>query len=329
MTMANPMNKTVKKVGWDWDTRIGRRLKLRDLHILSVVVRWGSMAKAAAHLDTSQSVVSEAIANLESALGVHLLDRSPRGIEPTIYATALLKRGHVVFDELREGIKEIESLAGQATGEVRIACPEFLAAGLMTDAIDGFSRRHPQIVCQVVEADVSTLDFRQLQERGVDLMVTRVPNAFTDDDLNVEILFDDPHLVVAGVKSRWAGRRDVTLAELAGEPWIIPPSLLVNAILKEAFEAQGLQVPNEKVVTSFILMRNHLLATGRFLTVLPESALRYNARQWALRALPIKLRATPQPIAIVNLKNRTVSPAVALFIAHLRTVTKAYMRRRG
>ena len=312
----------------DWENRIGRRLKLRDLHILSVVVRWGSMAKAATHLDTSQSVISEAIANLESALGVHLLDRSPQGIEPTIYAAALLKRGHVVFDELREGIKDIESLAGRATGEVRIACPEFLAAGLMTDAVDGFSRRHPHIVCQVGEADVSTLDFRQLQERSVDLMVTRVPNAFRDDDLNVEVLFDDPHLVVAGVKSRWANRRNVTLDELAGEPWIIPPSLIVNAILKEAFEAQGLQVPAEKVVTSFILMRNHLLATGRFLTVLPESALRYNAKQWALRALPIKLRATPQPIAIVNLKNRTVSPAVALFIEHLRTVTKAYTRRR-
>lgn len=322
------MAKTATRASWDWESRLGRRLKLRDLHILSVVVRWGSMAKAAAHLDTSQSVVSEAIANLESALGVHLLDRSPRGIAPTIYATALLKRGHVVFDELREGIKDIEALAGQASGDVRIACPEFLAAGLMTDAIDGFSRRHPDIVCHVAEADVSTLEFRQLQDRGVDLMVTRVPNAFADDDLDVEILFDDPHLVVAGVKSPWANRRGVKLAELANEPWIIPPSLIVSAILKEAFEKQGLMPPAAKVVTSFILMRNHLLATGRFLTVLPQSALRYNARQWALRALPVKLRVTPQPIAIVKLKSRTVSPAVQMFIDHLRTAAKAYARRR-
>ncbi len=317
------------KPAWEWESRIGRRLKLRDLHILSVVVRWGSMAKAAAHLDTSQSVVSESIANLESALGVPLLDRSPRGIAPTIYATALLRRGHVVFDELREGIKDIEALVGQATGEVRIACPEFLAAGLMSDAVDGFSRRYPEIVCHVVEADVSTVDFRQLQERAVDLTVTRIPHAFADDDLNVEILFDDPHLVVAGMKSPWAGRRNVKLAELVNEPWIIPTSVIVTAILKEAFEAQGLQVPAQKVMTSFIPMRNHLLASGRFLTVLPESALRYNAKQWALRALPIKLRATPQPIAIVNLKNRTISPAVQLFIDHLRTVAKAYSRRRG
>lgn len=322
------MAKAAARASWDWESRLGQRLKLRDLHILSVVVRWGSMAKAAAHLDTSQSVVSEAIANLESALGVHLLDRSPRGIAPTIYATALLKRGHIVFDELREGIKDIEALAGQASGDVRIACPEFLAAGLITDAIDGFSRRHPDIVCHVAEADVSTLEFRQLQERGVDLMVTRVPNAFADDDLDVEILFDDPHLVVAGVKSPWANRRGVKLAELVNEPWIIPPSLIVSAILKEAFEKQGLMPPAAKVVTSFILMRNHLLATGRFLTVLPQSALRYNARQWALRALPVKLRVTPQPIAIVKLKSRTVSPAVQMFIDHLRIAAKAYARRR-
>jgi DNA-binding transcriptional LysR family regulator len=316
------------RAAWDWENRIGRRLKLRDLHILSVVARCGSMAKAASHLDTSQSVVSEAIANLESALGVRLLDRSPRGIESTIYATALLKRGHVVFDELREGIKDIESLADSATGEVRIACPEFLAAGLITDAVDGFSRRYPQIVCYVVEADVRTLEFHQLQERGVDLMVTRVPNAFVDDDLNIEFLFDDPHLVVVGAKSSWASRRNVTLADLVDEPWIIPSSLIVNAILKEAFEAQGLKVPAEKVITSFILMRNHLLATGRFLTVLPESVLRYNAKQWALRALPIKLRTKPRPIAIVNLKNRTISSAVRLFIDHLRTAAKAFLRRR-
>jgi DNA-binding transcriptional LysR family regulator len=50
------------------------------------------MAKAAEHLAVSQPAVSDAIANLEVALGVRLLDRSPQGVEPTIYADALLKR---------------------------------------------------------------------------------------------------------------------------------------------------------------------------------------------------------------------------------------------
>ena len=106
-------------------------------------------------------------------------------------------------------------------------------------------------------------------------------------------------------------------------------AVIVGTVLKEAFEAQGLKTPAAKVVTSFILMRNHLLATGRFLTVLPDSVLRYNAKQWPLRALPIKLRTQSQRIAIVNLKNRTISPAVQLFIDHLRNVARDFVRGRG
>lgn len=312
----------------DWDSRIGRRLTLRDLHILSSVARWGSMAKAAAHLSTTQSVVSDAIANLESALGVRLLDRSAKGVEPTVYAKTLLKRTDVVFDELRAGVKDIEALASSTSGEVRIACPEFLAGGLIPDAVDGFSRLYPDIVCRVTDVDSTTLEFRQLQERSADLMVARVPASFSDDDLSVEILFDDPHVIVVGADSPWAGRRSVTLADLAGEPWIIPASLIVRDILAEAFEAERLKVPDGRIVSSFVLMRNHLLATGRFLTVLPVSVLQYNARQWGLRALPIKLGGRPRPIAIVMLKNRSVSPSVRLFVEHLRGTAKSYLRGR-
>ena len=95
----------------EWERRIGRRLRLRDLYILSTVVRWGSMAKAAEHLAMSQPAVSESIANLEAALAVRLLDRSPQGVKPTIYADALLKRGDVVFDESHFGIVEEPGVA--------------------------------------------------------------------------------------------------------------------------------------------------------------------------------------------------------------------------
>src|SRR5215475_8618578 len=117
------------------DQRIGRRLKLRDLQILSNVVQQGSMAKAAASLRMSQPTVSEAIANLEAALKVRLLDRSPKGVEPTIYAQALLKRGHVVFDELQQGLRDLEFLANPTVGEVRIGCPENLSAGFVPEII--------------------------------------------------------------------------------------------------------------------------------------------------------------------------------------------------
>src|SRR4030081_2047352 len=91
-----------------WETRIGRRLRLRDLHVLLTVVQGGSMAKAAQRLAVSQPAVSKAIADLEHTLGIRLLDRGPLGVHPTLYCTALMRRGLAAFDELRQGVLEIE-----------------------------------------------------------------------------------------------------------------------------------------------------------------------------------------------------------------------------
>jgi DNA-binding transcriptional LysR family regulator len=305
-----------------WESRIGRRLKLRDLHVLSAVVQWGSMAKAASHLAMSQPAVSESIANLEAALRVRLLDRNSRGIEPTVYAHALLKRGHVVFDELRQGIRDIEFLANPAVGEIRVASGDTLAAGLMSAVIEQITRRYPRIVVRVVQASAETLDFRELRERKVDLALARVSRTFVEDDLDVEILFDDPHRVVAGASSPWARRRKLTLAELANEPWTFASNHVIRALMTEAFRACGLEIPQERVTASSILLRNHLLATGRFLTVLPESVLRYNAKLWSLKALPIDLGVKPRCVAILTLRNRTPSPVVQLFVEHVRAIAK-------
>src|SRR5882672_6117253 len=91
--------------------RIGRRLSLRDLNMFLVVAELRSMSKAAVQLAISQPVVSKAIADMEHTLGVALLDRNPRGVEPTVYGRALIKRGVAVFDELRGSVSDIEFLA--------------------------------------------------------------------------------------------------------------------------------------------------------------------------------------------------------------------------
>src|SRR5216684_3623278 len=137
----------VRKI--DWESQIGRRLKLRDLHVFSTVVERGSMAKAAQHLGVSQPAVSEVIADLEHALGVRLLDRSPQGIEPTIYASALLKRSRVAFDELKQGIRDIESLADPAVGELWIGCPESISSSILPVIIQRVSQQYPRVVPNV------------------------------------------------------------------------------------------------------------------------------------------------------------------------------------
>lgn len=306
----------------DPEKRLARRLKLRDLHILAAVVQWGSMAKAAPHLAMTQPAVSESIANLEDALRVRLLDRSPHGVTPTIYGQALLRRGEVVFDELRQGVKELEFLANPEAGEVRVAAGDTAAAGLLPAVIERLTRQHPQIVIRVVQASAETTDFRELRTRAVDIALARVPRTFKEPDLDTEILFDDPHRVVVGVNSPWTSRRKVKLADLMDEPWLFASNQVIGELIAEAFKLQGLQRPQGRVIGSSILLRNQLLATGRFVTVLPQSVMQFNAKQWGLRALPIDLGVKLRSVAVIKLANRTLTPVVERFVETVREVAR-------
>jgi DNA-binding transcriptional LysR family regulator len=312
----------------NWETHLGRRLKLRDLHILSTVVNRGSMAKGAAHLGMSQPAVSEAVANLEGTLGVRLLDRSPRGIEPTIYARALLKRGEVIFDELKQGMRDIEFLASPTAGEVRIGAPESLMAGFVPAIIEQLLRRYPKVSVSVIAAQPGEQEFRELRERSVDLLLGRLFRPVSEDDVTADVLCQDGFRVVAGADSRWARRRKVALPELINERWIsFAAGSLVNSYIEEAFRANDLEVPKHNVTSFSMQVRLHLLETGHFLTILHDSVLWFNTKRWALKVLPIDLLVPPIPIAIFSLKNRTVSPVVQLFMEQAREIAKSFAGR--
>ena len=150
-------------------------------------------------------------------------------------------------------------------------------------------------------------------------MVARIPAAFRGSDVTAEILFDDPHYVVAGAGHPLAGRRNVTLEDLTTAELDFPCLAGRARDSRRRFRRQGIQAfPTDAIISSCVLMRNHLLATGRFVTVLPASVLQYNAAKWALCALPIKLRTAPRPIAAILLKDRSISPPVQLFLDYLR-----------
>ena len=201
------------KTDRNWQARIGRRLRLRDLHVLLAVAQSRSMAKAARELSISQPAVSQAIADLEHTLGVRLLDRSPRGIEPTDYGRALLRRSLAVFDELGQAVRDIEFLADPTQGELRLGCPELIVAAFVPVVVERFARQNPRVILKIEQIHDVTPHFRELRDRRVDLVLARTPRSFAADDLRVESLVDERFYVVAGGTSRWLRRRNLTLGE--------------------------------------------------------------------------------------------------------------------
>jgi DNA-binding transcriptional LysR family regulator len=308
--------------------RIGRRLKLQDLHVLMTVVQAGTMGKAAQRLNTTQPNISRSIAELEYALGVRLLDRHRQGIAATEYGRALLDCGAVVFDDLRQGVKKIEFLADPGAGEVRIGSSSYIAEIFVSAVIKRLSRRYPRIVFHLVTSEETDTLHRALSERNIDLLIARRVGLFADEKLGFDVLYDSSFVVAAGARNPWARMRRIALADLVNESWVLPPPKgVLGPAYQEVFRARGLDYPRIAVCAAPPGVRLNLLATGHFLTIVPISVLRFSKRP-EIKVLPVKLQYSPVPVGIVTLKNRTLSPVAQLFIDCAREVAKPLAQKK-
>jgi DNA-binding transcriptional LysR family regulator len=312
----------------DLEDRALRRLKLSDLRLFHAVVQRGGMAKAAVQLNISQPAVSKAIAALEYTLGVRLLERHPQGVEPTVYGRALVKGGMAAFDELKQSVKQIEFLADPTAGELRIGCSEPLASGFVAAVIERLVRQYPRVVFHVVAADPVTLVEHELRQRNIDLMIAPTSRIDSHPELDIELLFDDRQVVMAGSKNEWLRRRKIALADLVDAPWMLPPpdSIIGSSIL-EVFRANGLKPPRGHVVSFSIPLCCQLLAGGRFLAMLPVS-MACVAKGLALRILDVKFAGIPRPTGIMTLKRRTPTPLAQHFVRVVREVAKPLASRK-
>ncbi len=158
-----------------WTDRIGRRVKLRDLHIALAVADAGSMTRAAEELAVSYPVVSKTISELENTLGVKLFDRSISGVEPTHYGRALLETGVAVFDEMRKGLQQIDFIKQPDAGELRIGSSIVVDAGFVPAVIERFSQDFPRAVLHVLHENIAVQQYENLRNRKVELVLGRLP----------------------------------------------------------------------------------------------------------------------------------------------------------
>jgi len=304
-----------------WMDRIGRRVKLRDLHIALAVAEAGSMTRAAEELAVSYPVVSKTISELEHTLGVKLFDRSISGVEPTHYGRALLKSGVAVFDEMRRGLQQIEFIKQPDVGDLRIGSSIVVDAGLLPAVIERFSRDFPRAALHVLPENIATQQYDNLRDRNVELVLGRLPVTMSEPDLVAEPLFNEPNVVAAGSGSGWAKRRNLTLAELMGEPWVLAqPGSLARSLQDEAFRNSGLEPPSATVLTVSLHLYMRLIETGHWLGLVPASVMRFGGKRMHIKVLPVKILPPPAPVGFVTVKDRTLTPLAERFIECARKV---------
>jgi DNA-binding transcriptional LysR family regulator len=296
----------------DFSERIGRRVKLQDLHVLMTVAQAGSMGHAARRLNTTQPAVSRTIAELETAVGVRLFDRSPQGVEPTACGRALLHCSATVFDDLRQGVRNIEFLNDPTLGEIRIGTDEPTMADFLSTVLGQLHHRYPGITVHVTHLGELGQQHRELRERKIDLVIGRLGSK-NQNDIETQTLYEDNICIVAGSGKRWSSRRRLELSELANEPWGFPPlDSFVGSLVREAFRERGISLRGAATGSNDMLLA--LIRKGPFLVTVPKSVLSYGINLSAFKILPVELPVPTWWVGIMTLKDRTISPVAQLFL---------------
>ncbi|WP_185983622.1 LysR family transcriptional regulator [Aureimonas mangrovi] len=122
---------------------------LADLSAFAAVARRRSFRKAADALGVSRSSLSHTVIALEKALGVRLLNRTTRSVEPTQAGAALLSRIEPLLGEFDAAIDAISEVGGTVSGALRINCGEEAADRLLQSIVPAFLGRFPNVELEI------------------------------------------------------------------------------------------------------------------------------------------------------------------------------------
>ncbi|MEV0584377.1 LysR substrate-binding domain-containing protein [Nonomuraea sp. NPDC050310] len=212
-------------------------MDLLSLRYFQVVARHEHISRAAEELRVAQPSLSRTIARLEGDLGVPLFDRQGRRIRLNRFGAAFLRRVDRALAELDDARRELTDAAGLTHGSVSLASETLLT---VTEPVKSFLAEHPGVAVRLFQATPAAMAER-LSEGQVDFCLAS--ETLDGPGLVHEVLLREEVVLAVPLGHRLAGRREVTMAEVAGEPVVTTrPGLWQRTLAERLFAEAGLEL---------------------------------------------------------------------------------------
>ena len=265
---------------------VNTSLDVGRLRLLREVDLRGSIAAAAREVGLTPSAVSQQLSILEREAGTPLLDRSPRGVLLTGAGRALVARTRTILQLLEEARADLDRLAGELSGHVRIGTVASAAAALVSTAAIRLAAEHAALKLTVtVTEPARSID--QLLNGDFDIAIVDVYDGVpipVPDYLLATDLCTEPLVVVSAVGAL-PGRGELTLSELSGAGWVMPPQdAACGQAVRFACRAEGFE-PEVRWETDDMLLLVRAVAAGHGIAVLPRLAVADNVAEIEIRPL--------------------------------------------
>lgn len=299
-------------------------MDLRLLRYFVACVEHRTMHAAAAAAHVSQPALSKAIANLETGLGVRLLDRRPRGVVPTPYGDALFRYAKMIDSEMRRAVAEIDAMRGMTRGTIAVGVIPTMCA-MMADVAGEVLATHPGLKLRLrvgFSAELTTA----LREGEVDIALILPPPEGAPVGLTFDPLLRTGPVVVAREGHPLAGRKGLSLRDLATVPWLIPDYPASHReIVNRAFLDAGVPPPVSAIEVSTVVFFDSLIRQTDLVTIVPAALLDTPERGARLVALDIDFQFPPEEVGMAYRENSTLLPGarVVIDLTRARCVPRA------
>ena len=301
------------------------RLKIRQLAFLVRLDEERNLARAAAATELGQPAASKLLRQLESAWGVKLFERHARGMEPTCYGEILVRHARMAVSALGLAREEIAALKSGLSATVAIGTIMEPGTNLVPAVVARLNQSYPGLLV-TIEVDPS----RQLVERllagHLDIVVGRVVDSCADELHYEPLAPDEPHVIIASAKHPLAGRKDLQLANLLQQPWIIPPTGSLKDKLFSLFRQEGLRPPTNIVQVLSVPVVAALLHQTNRVVALPEDAVQPYCKAGILTVLLRNLPLRVGAFGIVTHRTRPLSAGAQLTLPMLREMAEQIYR---
>lgn len=285
-------------------------MDVRQLRNVLAVIEKRNLSKAAQSLNISQPALTKSIQRLEANLGVDLFERTPTGMQPTIYGQCLSAHALSLTVGVSQAVAEIKAMKAGAVGLVTVAVPPLIASEIMPDAITRMAREQPKVNIRLVTPTTSLV--KPLLAGDFDFAITSLADELPERGLEHRELYKDKLVIIGRPDHPMTKLENPTLAQLREYSWILPNKGHYHRDrLERAFQAQDLPMPEttmECSASAFIkemVLRSDLIGLVAGISVQPEE--RFGLISSIFLPLPFLMR----PISIVWRANETQAPATA------------------
>ncbi|MFZ6724252.1 LysR substrate-binding domain-containing protein [Undibacterium sp. MH2W] len=302
------------------DRFVRSHLKTRHLVLLVELGRHGSILHAAQAANLTQPAASKLLGELEHALGVPLFERLPRGVVPTSYGEVLIRRAGAALSEMDAAHQEIMELLSGLSGRVAVGTVMTPSINLLPQTVQLLKSRYSRVHVSIT-VDSSKVLIARLRAGELDMVIGRILDSDSANELHFEPLTDEPHSLIARAGHPLVNQADLSLEQLVQEGWIMPPAgSILRDRLTALFLSHGLDQPAETVETTALPMITNLLIGSNMISALPEELVRPYIDIGLLTVLPYDLGLRMDWYGIVTRKQHKLSPGAQAMLTTLRDV---------